>query len=286
MHRIAVAFAALIALTVTAPAPAEASPAEDFEARMAAEHAHDSPAASPAATTPPAAEVSEETVAYATVNGKPVHGFLARPKGKATGAPGVIVIHEWWGLNDNIRSMARRLAGEGYAALAVDLYDGKTAANPEEARALVQAALADTAPREEGLKQAYAYLEDRLKAPKVGTIGWCFGGGWSLATARLLPDKIDATVIYYGRLETDPEKLRALGMPVLGIFGSLDKSIPVETVRAFESALKGLGKPVEVHVYEGADHAFANPSGGHYKEDAAEDAWAKTVAFFARHLKG
>jgi carboxymethylenebutenolidase len=150
----------------------------------------------------------------------------------------------------------------------------------------MQAALADSAPLEENLRQAHAYLEGTLGAPRVGTIGWCFGGGWSLATALLLPDKIDATVIYYGRLVTDPEKLRPLAMPILGHFGSLDQGIPVAGVRAFEKALKDLGKEVEIHVYEGADHAFANPSGGRYQAEAATDAWGKTVAFFARHLAG
>jgi carboxymethylenebutenolidase len=274
-----------IALAASTAALSAHAGDDDFEARMAREHAHDSPAATPAATTPPAAEVASETVTYATVEGKAVHGFLARPAGKAAGAPGIIVIHEWWGLNDNVRDMARRLAGEGYAALAVDLYEGKSGSSPEEAQALMRAALGRQPILEEILRQAYAYL-DGQKAPRVGVIGWCFGGGWSLATALLLPDKIDATVIYYGRLVTDPEKLRPLAMPILGIFGSLDQGIPVDSVRAFEAALKQLGKEAEIHVYEGADHAFANPSGGRYKEDAAKDAWAKTVAFLARHLGG
>ena len=142
-----------------------------------------------------------------------------------------------------------------------------------------------TAALEDNLRQAYAYLEGTRQAPKVGTIGWCFGGGWSLSTALLLPDKIDATVIYYGRLESDPGKLKPLSMPILGLFGELDKGIPVDSVRAFEAALTAAGKSAEIHVYPGADHAFANASGGRYKADAAEDAWAKTVAFFGKHLR-
>jgi carboxymethylenebutenolidase len=279
----AIALACLLSLGAAGAGPASD---DDLHARMAALHAGDRPEASPAATAAPASAVEESEVSYATLDGKPVRGFLAQPAGKAAGAPGILVIHEWWGLNDNIRSMARRLAGEGYAALAVDLYAGRSASTPEEARATMQAAMANRAAVEDNLRQAYGYLEGTVKAPKVGTIGWCFGGGWSLATALLLPDKIDATVIYYGRLETDAEKLRPLAMPILGIFGSLDEGIPVASVRAFEAALKGLGKPAEIHVYEGADHAFANPSGTRYKEDAAKDAWEKTVAFLARHLKG
>jgi len=121
---------------------------------------------------------------------------------------------------------------------------------------------------------------------KLGVIGWCFGGGWSLATTLLAPDKINATVIYYGHLETDPAKLATIKSPILGFFGAQDQSIPVATVKEFESALKKLGKPVEIHIYEGAGHAFANPSGGNYRPEAAKDSWQRTVAFFARHLKG
>jgi carboxymethylenebutenolidase len=257
---------------------------DDFVDRMAAEHAGEEPAASPAAQVPPAAEAEGAEVTYATVEGKPVSGYLAHPKG-ASGAPGIIVIHEWWGLNDNVRAMARRLAGEGYAALAVNLYGGETAATAEEARRLMQASTEHEGALEENLRQAYAYLQGH-GAPKIGVIGWCFGGGWSLRTALLLPDKIAATVIFYGRLETDPAKLKPLAMPIIGFFGSEDRGIPVESVRAFEAALKGLGKDVEIHVYQGANHAFANPSGERYDATAAEDAWARTVAFLKKSLMG
>ena len=137
---------------------------------------------------------------------------------------------------------------------------------------------------EANLRQAYDFLDNRLGARSVGTIGWCFGGGWSLNTALLMPDKIDATVIYYGRLVTDAEILSALNMPILGLFGSEDRGIPVDTVRAFEKTLKLLGKDVDITVYEGANHAFANPSGTRYQAEAAEDAWNKTVRFLRQHL--
>ena len=116
-------------------------------------------------------------------------------------------------------------------------------------------------------------------------VGWCFGGGWSLGTTLLMPGKIDGTVIYYGHLETDPAKLATIKHPVLGLFGAEDKSIPVDSVRAFESALKKQGTPVEIKIYDGAGHAFANPSGGSYRPDAAKDAWQRTTAFLARNLK-
>jgi carboxymethylenebutenolidase len=133
------------------------------------------------------------------------------------------------------------------------------------------------------LKQAFAYLEG--DGQKVGTIGWCFGGGWSLGAAMALPDDVDATVIYYGRLVTEEEALAPLSMPILGFFGSEDQGIPIDSVNAFEAALNALGKDAAIHVYEGADHAFANPSGNAYQAEPAQDAWGKTLAFFDAHLK-
>jgi carboxymethylenebutenolidase len=197
--------------------------------------------------------------------------------------PGIIVIHEWWGLNDNIRSMAEQLAGEGYRALAVDLYEGASASTPDEAQSLMRASMEKSGELAENLKQAYAYLSDG--GQKVGTIGWCFGGGWSLQTALALPEDVDATVIYYGRIVTDKAELEKLSMPILGIFGAADEGIPVESVKGFEVALKELGKNASVHIYEGADHAFANPSGQNYQAEPAKDAWQKTLAFFSEHLK-
>lgn len=271
------------AVLLTVPALAQGD--KEHTEKMAKEHAGETPVATPATAETSAVELDTQEVAYATTaDGRDVKGFLARPKG-AAGAPGLVVIHEWWGLNDNVRAMARKLAALGYAALAVDLYGGQKAEDSEGARALMQAALANPGVVEENLRQAYKYLESR-GAKKIGSIGWCFGGGWSLRTALLFPKDLDAAVIYYGRVVTEPEQLAPLEVPILGLFGALDKGIPVEGVRAFESALKGLGKKAEIHVYEGADHAFANPSGTRYNAAAAEDAWAKTVAFFAANLQG
>jgi carboxymethylenebutenolidase len=229
--------------------------------------------------------VSGAEVTYGEVAGKPAHGYLAAPKDAKGNLPGLSVIHEWWGLNDNIRSMTRRLAGEGYQALAVDLYGGATADNPAAATKLMNGVLADMAPAAANLKQAVAYLKSK-GVKKIGVIGWCFGGGWSLQTALLAPGDILATVIYYGHLETDPAKLATLKSPVIGFFGAADNSIPPASVQAFEEALKKQGKPVEVHIYDGAGHAFANSSGGNYRPEAAKDAWQRTTEFLAKYLQG
>lgn len=259
---------------------------QDYAARMAQEHRNDTPAASPAAQAAVAMPVKSETVTYATVKGQEVRGYLAYPAQAEGGLPAVLLFHEWWGLNDNIKSMANQLAAQGYVALAADLYVGKAATDPEAARGLMTAALADREAIAQNLRQAHAYLKEQIKATRIGTLGWCFGGSLSLRTALLLPDQIDATVIYYGHVSSDPAELKPLTAPLLGLFGGSDGGIPVDSVRAFEQTLKSLGKNAEIHIYENADHAFANPSGGNYKADAAQDAWAKTLAFLATHLKG
>jgi len=258
---------------------------DDYADRMAAEHADDSPSPGFAAEGEgETADVESERVAYAEIGGKAVEGYLARPAGGAEGAPGVIVIHEWWGLNDNVETMARMLAQQGYQALAVDLYDGESADSAQGARALMSAVDAEAA--KENLRQAHAYLRQKRGAGRIGVIGWCFGGGWSLQTALLLGDDLDAAVIYYGRLVTDEAELVKIQAPILGLFGSEDGGIPVSSVHTFRAVLDELGKPAEIHVYEGANHAFANPSGERYEPEAAKDAWEKTTAFFAAHLKG
>lgn len=278
-----IALLSLLALLVL-PALALAGDDKDHLQRMAQEHKHDKPTATPAAMAEPAQPVTAEEVTYGEVGGRPVRGYLARPRNAKGALPGLVVIHEWWGLNDNIRAMARRLAGEGYQALAVDLMGGAVADTPDAAMKQMEAVLKNRAAAEDNLRDAYAFLEKK-GAPKIGVIGWCFGGGWSLNTAMLLPDKIDAAVIYYGQVTADKEKLRPVQAPILGHFGGKDKGIPVEGVRAFEKALKELGKSAEIHIYENADHAFANASGGSYNAEAAQDAWQRTTAFLKKNLR-
>lgn len=253
--------------------------------RMAKEHATDRPVSNPASEAEPATTVSAQEVLYATVDGRQVTGYLARPADAEGPLPGLIVIHEWWGLNDNIRAMTRRLAGEGYAALAVDLYGGEVAETPDAARSLMAATNQSPEGAEENLRQAYAYLTEELNAPAVGSIGWCFGGGWSLRTALMLPEQLDAAVIYYGHLITDRDRLKTLEMPILGLFGGEDQGIPVEDVRTFEETLHELGKDATIIVYPGAGHAFANPSGQNYQPETAEKAWREAIDFLRETLK-
>ena len=139
-------------------------------------------------------------------------------------------------------------------------------------------------PARENIRRAFDFLQTVGGAPSVGSLGWCFGGGWSLNTAMLLPDDLDAAVIYYGHVTDDEERLRPIQAPILGLFGAEDRGIPVDLVNRFESTLDRLGKDHEIHIYPGADHAFANPTGDNYNREAAEDAWQKSLDFLAQKL--
>ena len=259
---------------------------DSLEQRTAKEHANDSPVASPAATAEPVQRVNGRPVIYTSQGGEEIEGWLAWPAGApADGLPALIVIHEWWGLNDNIRAASERLAAEGYVTLAVDLYHGKSGATPKEAMSLMFALNDEMDSGRDNLEAAYDYLNTVVNADRIGVIGWCLGGKWSLQAALRLPEKIDATVIYYGGVTDDKAELDTLQMPILGLFAGIDPVVPPDTVVAFRDALNELGKDAEVHIYPEAKHAFANPSGMAYDAVAAEDAWVRTTVFLAEHLQ-
>ncbi len=275
----------LLLFLVFTVAACTSSDAPDYAGEMREQHDGDSAQASGAAVGAQDADVTREEVAYATVGGESVMGTLIRPAGATGPLPAVIVIHEWWGLNDNVRDMAARLAAEGYATLAVDLYGGQTADTPEAAMGLMRAAMGDAEAATDNLRQAYAYLTTTQQAPAVASLGWCFGGAWSLRAALAMPTELSAVVIYYGQPNTESSELEPLAMPVLAHFGEADSSIPMDAVEAFESALVAAGVENTVYVYTDAEHAFANPSGQRYDAEAAETAWARTTAFLAATLK-
>lgn len=225
---------------------------------------------------PPAAKGTEVTLSDGT------KAYLSLPPG-AGPHPGLVVIHEWWGLNDNIRHWADRLAADGYAAVAVDMYGGQVATKPDDAMKYMKSV--DGAAGIKTLQAAADLLrtDPRIKAPKLGTIGWCFGGGWSLRAALNMPN-LDAAVIYYGRLVTDAAQLKAINAEVLGIFGNLDRGIPPASVDAFDKAMSEAGRSLKVLRFD-ANHAFANPSSGRYDQSSAEKAFAAVRTFFAANLR-
>jgi carboxymethylenebutenolidase len=281
--------AAWLALSLFACGPGNKSASTAAPANAPAAKAPQPAPAAAAGQAPvsaaPAIALLEQDVAYGEGQKTNLVGFLAMPRDAAEPLPGIIVIHEWWGLNDEIKTMARRLAGEGYVALAVDLYGGATATTPEKAQALMTALLADPESGRKNLRQAYGYLEKYALAPRIGSIGWDLGGSWSLQTALLYPDQLDALVMYYGQVAIDRDQLSKLRVPILGFFGADDKSIPVRDAQNFRATLNELGKNAEVLIMIGADHGFASPSGSHYKEQSAAEAWAKTLEFLQHNLK-
>lgn len=210
-------------------------------------------------------------------------GYLVRPAGSGP-YPALVVIHEWWGLNNNIRNESRKLAKAGYVALAIDLF-GKSTTNPAEAAKLTRGLNQEAATAEMLAATAHLRSQPYVKADRVGSIGWCFGGAQSLILAINDP-KLAAAVIYYGKPITDPKQLSKINAAILGIYGEADKSIPLAQVRSFQTALTKLKIAHEFHSYPGAGHAFANPSRGKdYKPAAAKDAWRRTLAFLAQNLK-
>jgi carboxymethylenebutenolidase len=265
--------------------PVGQTTAQHTAATVAAVHEHDAPLRTPIAAVAPRVPVLEQTLAYGEAGSRNLSGFLAMPRDATEPLPGIIVIHEWWGLNENIKAMTRRLAGEGYVALAVDLYGGAVADTPNAAQELMTTVLNAPGAARENLRQAYEYLEKYAMAPRIASVGWCLGGGWSLQAALMLPDKLDAAVIYYGAVVLDPKELQVLQMPLLGLFAERDQTIPVADVDAFRATLEQLGKRATIVVYPGVEHAFANASGGAYDDRAANDAWLKTLDFLQRNLK-
>lgn len=210
--------------------------------------------------------------------------YLSLPENAKAPMPAVIVIHEWWGLNEHIMHWADRLAADGYAALAVDLYGGKVATTPEEAMALMKAV--DAKRSEEILKAANAFLmtANRVQSTRTGVMGWCFGGGWSLRAGMTIPE-LSAVVMYYGRPVTDARELKSIKAPVLAIFGTKDESIPQDVVEEFDEALADAGVAHKILKYD-APHAFANPSSPErYNAEAAAAAWEQVRAFLDEHLK-
>lgn len=250
----------------------------------AREHAGDTDEPSEAAEIPPERAVVAETLAYAEVNDQLFHGHFVFPQDMVDPLPALIVIHEWWGLNDGVRAMAGRLAAEGYIVLAVDLFGGRVADNPEDARKLIMEVLENPENAEENIRQAYQFVRETAGAPRIASFGWCFGGSWALNTALMFPEELDATVMYYGQVKTDPQTLAGVDVPILAHFGAEDSSIPLDGVEQFRNALESAGVTHEVRIYPEVGHAFANPTGNNYDAEAAREAWELSLAFLEQHL--
>jgi carboxymethylenebutenolidase len=265
--------AANLLLAACSPAPAEAPPPVVVD--------------EPQAEAPSSASGAEEgleagSVDYTDTDGEQLMGYLARPAG-AEPLPAVVVIQEWWGLDEHIKDVTRRLARENFVALAPDLYHGAVTSEPDEARKLVMELDMAEAVRE--IQRAIDFLQaqDYVAGSKVGIVGFCMGGGLVLQTS-LVEEDLGAGVVFYGRPLT-PQQAPQVTAPILGLFGAADQGIPVPEAEAMHAAFGEAGLENEIHVYEGAPHAFFNDTRDSYNPDAAADAWPRTLAWFRKHLE-
>lgn len=212
-------------------------------------------------------------------------GYLALPESSGK-KPAIVVIQEWWGLNDFVEQKTEHFAAEGYVALAPDLYRGKVASDPDTAHQLMRGLPEDRAVRD--LKAAVAFLRSRpdVDSARIASIGWCMGGGYSLALAFAEPT-LAGTVVYYGRLVTDQSVIAGLKVPLLGNFGGQDQGIGAESVRAFADRARAGGKSVDFKIYPDASHAFASSRDPKvFRSEDARDADARAETFLAKVLKG
>jgi carboxymethylenebutenolidase len=209
-------------------------------------------------------------------------GYLAKPGG-AGSFPGIVLIQEWWGLVPHIKDVAERFARQGFVALAPDLYHGKAASEPDEARKLAMELDRDRAVQEIVAAQRYLESLDVVHPKKIGVVGWCMGGSLTIATATSSPD-LGAAVAFYGA-PRDLGQIKNIRAPFLGLYAEHDHGITPETLHTLEQELKQHAIPHEIHVYPGTEHAFFNNTRPQiYKADAAADAWRRTLDWFKKYL--
>jgi len=194
------------------------------------------------------------------------------------------VVHEWWGLNAQIRTVAQRLARQGYVAIVPDLYHGKVASDAESAHELTRSIEEDQVLADFESTIEWLRGQRRTRKAKIGAMGFCMGGRLSLVLG-MSDAPMAAVVMFYGRPVTEEERIAELSAPLLGHFGEDDRGIPLERVVAFETLLEKAGKDAQIYVYPGAGHAFMNDTRESFRSDAARQAWARTLAFLQSHLK-
>ena len=226
------------------------------------------------------ADITTDMLDYAT-NGSNASGFLARPSGDGP-FPAVIVVQEWWGVNDNIKDIVRRFANEGFVAFAPDLYHGTETSEPDDAQKLMMQTDMPRASQE--LVKAAEYLSQQPYVGSIGSTGFCMGGGLALTLATDTP-LIKASAPFYGVNPQPIEKLQNLQGPVLAIYAEHDDFASAPVREALQSAMAKFGKQLEVQVYPGTEHAFFNDTRREvYREGAANDAWSRVLTLFRAEL--
>lgn len=231
----------------------------------------------------PAVAVDSELLPYAEVGDDLIYGHFAFPSNMIEPLPAIILIHDVWGLNDDIRALADKVAAKGYMVLAVDLYNGDVSDNVVEARELTIAVVENPEATIDNIRQALDFV-GVAGAPSKGALGYGLGGTWSLNAAESFPGELDAAVLYYGQVTNDESRLGEIEAPVLGLFGARDRIISVASVTDFEAAMRRLGKRPTVQIYSDAGHGFADPARRGYDSGTADDAWQRTLDFLSENL--
>jgi len=234
-------------------------------------------------TTADRVSVDSESLPYAEVGEVLIYGYFAFPSDMIEPLPAVLLIHDLWGLDDETRGLAERIAAQGYMVLAVDLYGAKVGDDVAEARQHMISVIENPDRTADNIRQALAFV-GVAGAPSKASLGFGLGGTWSLNTALRFPEEIDAAVVYYGQLTSDERRLADIDAPVLGLFGGRDRRISIDSVTEFETVMRRLGKNPTVQIYADAGHAFADSSQPTFDAETASDAWQRTMDFLAENL--
>jgi carboxymethylenebutenolidase len=223
------------------------------------------------------ADLKGNMIQFDAADGNKANAYFIPSKKKSN--KWLIVIQEWWGLNDNIKMEADQYFQDlgDINVIAVDMYDGKVAATPDSAMKLMRGA---------DMNRMTAIIQGAIKnagsKASIYSVGWCFGGMWSLQTAILAGPQAKGSIMYYGRPETNMDKLKSIQCDIIGFFGNKDQSPSPAMVDAFEKNMKDAGKNLAVNRYE-AGHGFANPSNPSFSAEAKADSYAKAIAFLKSH---
>jgi len=244
-----------------------------------------SPAPAPETTAGPERQatrrnVTSEMLPYGEVGEQNVYGYFAFPEDMVDPLPAVVVIHDWWGLNDEIREFGNRLAAEGFIVLAVDLFGGSTTTVPTDARGLELGVVEEPELAMRNIERAHWFARNVAEAPSVAVLGFGFGGGLALSAAIAQPADFSAVVTYYGQVNSDQDSLAPVKGAILGLFAQSDRAVPISNVREFERALDALDKEFEIVVFDDARRGFADklmPDA--YDPDLDAQAWDKSVEF-------
>ncbi len=229
-------------------------------------------------------EIISENLPYAEIGDGLVYGHFAIPADMIDPLPAVVIVHDWFGLNQTVRSAAERLAGDGFIVLAVDLFRGRTADTVGLARELEIDVIENTRLAEDNLRQAIDFIRISSGAPSIAIVGYGFGGGWALRTALASPDRLDAAVSFYGQVITDEDQLAEARVPFLGFFSASDRAVPVQTVREFEASMRSLEKEASVNILEDVRRGFVDVASENYDGAKAGEAWRTMVSFLTEQM--